>query len=135
MIHLVFNCQPTPKGRPRAVLNKKTATIRNYTPAKTRNFESFIKRQAAKQYKETPLEGPISLRVVFYIERPKTVTRQFPEVKPDLDNYIKAVSDALNNIIYKDDSQIVKIQALKLYAPIKPFIEIEVKKICQSSIK
>lgn len=132
MIYLKFDCKPTPKGRPRSVLDRSSGTIRNYTPVKTRNFESFLKRQAQKQYKDLPLEGPISVRMVFYVERPKTVTRQFPEVKPDLDNYIKAVSDSLNNIVYKDDSQIVKIQALKLYAPIRPFIEVEVKQICES---
>ena len=33
---------------------------------------------------------------------------------PDLDNLIKAVSDALNGVAYEDDSQVVEMQAVKL---------------------
>lgn len=116
------------------IINKKTQKLNAYTPAKTRNFESFIKRNAQRQYQQEPLVGPLSLKVVFYIERPKTVKRQFPEVKPDLDNYIKAISDSLNGVVYKDDCQIIKIQAIKLYAPIRPFIEVEIKKVEQQQL-
>lgn len=38
-----------------------------------------------------------------------------PIKRPDLDNVLKAVSDALNKIAYKDDSQIVGAVLRKYY--------------------
>ena len=39
-----------------------------------------------------------------------------PTKKPDIDNAIKAIADALNGVAYYDDSQIVYIEATKHYA-------------------
>jgi Holliday junction resolvase RusA-like endonuclease len=38
-----------------------------------------------------------------------------PTKKPDLDNVIKAVCDALNKFAYHDDSQIVAIECSKAF--------------------
>lgn len=35
--------------------------------------------------------------------------------RPDIDNLVKAVTDALNGILWKDDSQIVSLSAEKRY--------------------
>ena len=51
-----------------------------------------------------------------------------PTKRPDLDNILKAVSDALNGIAYKDDSQIVAAVIQKFYSD-KPRAEVEIKKI------
>lgn len=37
-------------------------------------------------------------------------------VRPDLDNLVKLVLDALNGVAYADDSQIVRIHAFKKYS-------------------
>ena len=39
-----------------------------------------------------------------------------PTKKPDIDNIVKIILDALNKMAFKDDSQITKIQVEKLYA-------------------
>ena len=39
-----------------------------------------------------------------------------PTKKPDLDNCLKAITDALNGFAYKDDSQIVSIAVSKFYS-------------------
>ena len=46
--------------------------------------------------------------------------------RSDLDNVVKAVQDALNGVIYKDDAQIVSLHATKKY-DMSPGIEILVK--------
>jgi Holliday junction resolvase RusA-like endonuclease len=39
-----------------------------------------------------------------------------PTKKPDLDNLAKSVLDALNGVIYQDDSQIVSLHMTKVYS-------------------
>ncbi|WP_219710402.1 RusA family crossover junction endodeoxyribonuclease, partial [Clostridioides difficile] len=41
-----------------------------------------------------------------------------PSKKPDIDNVVKIVADALNEIAYKDDTQIVEVVASKYYSEI-----------------
>jgi Holliday junction resolvase RusA-like endonuclease len=47
-----------------------------------------------------------------------------PCKKPDIDNVIKIIADSLNGIAYKDDTQIVKLTAHKLYSD-NPRVEIK----------
>lgn len=60
----------------------------------------------------------------FYFHRPKTVKREQPTVKPDLDNCIKSILDGLNphqetygitKGAWADDGQVVEIHAVKRY--------------------
>jgi Holliday junction resolvase RusA-like endonuclease len=62
------------------------------------------------------LDEPIELSVIFYLPRPKTATREYPSVMPDLDKLIRAVGDSLSGVVYVDDSRIVRISATKVYA-------------------
>jgi crossover junction endodeoxyribonuclease RusA len=64
-----------------------------------------------------PIDEPVELSVIFYLPRPKTATREFPAVMPDLDKLIRAVGDSLTTAgIISDDSRIIAIHAQKLYA-------------------
>ena len=64
-----------------------------------------------------PIQEPVELSVIFYLPRPKTATRDFPAVMPDLDKLIRAVGDSLTDAgIVADDSRIITIHAKKLYA-------------------
>ena len=62
------------------------------------------------------IEEPVELSVIFYLPRPKTATREFPAVMPDLDKLIRSVGDSLTGTIIRDDSRIATIGAKKLYA-------------------
>lgn len=107
---IFFNIEPQAKQRPR-----HTRSGHTYTPSKTRNFESTLKLMAKNVVKE-PFDAPLRVSIIFYITRPKSVKRAYPSVKPDCDNLIKAVCDAMNNIIWKDDSLICEISAKKVYS-------------------
>ena len=48
------------------------------------------------------------------------------ELRYDLDNFIKLVKDALNKIFWVDDSQIVEVQAKKIY-DINSYTEVEIE--------
>jgi Holliday junction resolvase RusA-like endonuclease len=111
-IQFTLPIEPTPKGRPR--LGRRGV----YTPQKTRDFEREIATRA-KQYAPIPiLSGPLTVILNFFITRPKSVKRAHAMSKPDLDNLAKAVTDALNKIIWNDDSQICELWAFKAYAPV-----------------
>lgn len=71
-----------------------------------------------------PLEGPVLVEVAVIFEKPKshlragntdTWLRAIHTSKPDADNILKAIKDAGNGIVWKDDSQVVPIGPIKLY--------------------
>ena len=63
-----------------------------------------------------PVDGAIGIDITFRVKRPKTVKREYPTVAPDLDKYIRGVLDSLTGIGYIDDSQVIDINAKKVYS-------------------
>lgn len=62
-----------------------------------------------------PVSSPIRIHITFILKPPKTVSRQFPTVTPDLDKLVRAVLDGLTGVAYEDDSQVIAIDASKFY--------------------
>lgn len=62
------------------------------------------------------LTGAVAVRATFYIQRPESVTRRLPCVKPDLDKYLRMLLDTCTERVWVDDGQVVKIDAVKEYA-------------------
>lgn len=66
-----------------------------------------------------PLGGPLAVVCEFTVKRPTTDPKTrvtFPAKRPDLDKLIRAILDALAGVgVYKDDGQVVNIQATKTY--------------------
>jgi Holliday junction resolvase RusA-like endonuclease len=100
---------PVAKGRPRF------GNGRTYTPAETLRFERQLVQLARRYAPKVPLTGPLGLWLVFTVKKPKRTKNATPCVRPDLDNYCKAVMDALNGLFWKDDAQVVSIIAGKEY--------------------
>lgn len=55
------------------------------------------------------------MKTLFVLTRPKTCKRELPTVKPDVDNFNKAVFDALNGLVWRDDALIVRHDCEKVY--------------------
>ena len=115
--------EPTAKGRPRMARNGRV-----YTPEKTAHAESLAKMAASTAMGQNPpLEGPLSLQMVARFGVPGSWSgarkeralagEEMPTKRPDVDNLIKLVADAMNGIVYGDDAQIVLMSAAKVYAP------------------
>lgn len=87
---------------------------RFYTPKKTVDYETRVKAHARGAMivagMKSHMEGPLFLRCVFYTSRKVTS-------KPDLDNLVKCVKDAMNQVVYDDDSQVVWLHAWKQQDP------------------
>ena len=71
---------------------------------------------------QAPLSGFVKLRADFFKLKPKNISSRS---WGDVDNFLKAVMDALNGIAYHDDSQVVQAIATKNFGEPKIFIELE----------
>ncbi|WP_091865006.1 RusA family crossover junction endodeoxyribonuclease [Methylobacterium brachiatum] len=120
-ITLVLAGVPKGKGRPR--FSKATGHV--FTPEPTRSYEGALKYAAQEEMgSRLPLQGPIEVVVEARMPVPKSwsKTKQAaalagrirPTGKPDVDNIFKML-DALNFVVWQDDSQIVEGVASKFY--------------------
>jgi Holliday junction resolvase RusA-like endonuclease len=123
---LVLDIDPVVKGRPRM-----TRWGRAYTPAKTAQAEKEIKDIVKDIWKLEPLAGSLRVKIRFICSRPKKPAKDYP--RGDVDNYTKLVCDALNEIVWFDDSQIVDIRASKEYGE-KGRVDIRVTELCQGPV-
>jgi Holliday junction resolvase RusA-like endonuclease len=122
MIEFTVYGIPCAKGRAR-----HTRAGITFTPAKTRNEESNFRAQAINSHKPNkPLNGSILLEVCFYMPIPSSASKKLkqamqdgcerPTKKPDLDNLVKLVKDALNGVYWQDDKQVISLKAEKFYS-------------------
>lgn len=115
---------PVAKARPR--ISTRGGFVRAYTPKKTANYEARVALAAQQAMGENPpTEEAVSLSIAVGIPIPQSWSKNKksdargnvlkPRSRPDIDNYIKAVFDGGNEIIWKDDSQITSVEAHKIY--------------------
>ena len=128
-----------PQGKGRARAFRRGNHIGHYTPEKTLTYEGMIRTAAAAELVgraafDEPLE--FTLRAVFPVpaswserKRQQAITGEIkPGKKPDLDNIAKAWNDALNGVVYRDDSLICRMTLDKRYGP-QPLVVVTVKPI------
>jgi len=112
------------KGKERPRVNTYTCTA--YTPNNTKDYENLIKQYFKIKYpRYVPLENRVSVKIMAYFKIPKSTTKKdkalieegklSPTKKPDIDNIVKIILDALNKMAFKDDNQITKLEIEKAY--------------------
>lgn len=115
--------KPQGKARPRFDSRRKIT----YTPEKTKSYEALVRTSYRAQCRnELPLKGAVKAEIIAYFPIPKSAKKaereemqagtRKPTTKPDMDNIIKAILDALNGYAYKDDAAVVKVVAEKKYS-------------------
>ena len=85
-----------------------------------------------------PEDSQLELFVKAYYKIPKSASKEKkaamlseqirPTKKPDGDNILKVVADALNGVCYKDDKNLVSMSVEKFYSDM-PRIEVVVQKV------
>lgn len=128
--------EPVAQGRPRAA--NIAGHIRMYDPQKSRDYKDYVRLAASQHAPRKLAEGPLRLRVNVFRPIPKSFSKKKaaqaeagdlrPTSKPDADNYLKGVKDALKNVIWKDDSQVVEVTVGKWYSD-RPRVEIQITEI------
>lgn len=118
-----FTVPGEPVAQPRVKAVHRGGYTRVYTPAKAKPYKDAIRMVALGHWRNPPCSGAVVVRIDFLFSRPKSITwkrRAMPRrphiKKPDLDNLAKAVLDALNGLVFFDDSQVVRLVLNKGYA-------------------
>jgi len=133
---------PQGKGRARS-MTLRTGQKIHYTPEKTRTYEGVIKSLAMDVMGEcAPLDGPLQLELICTYpmaaswpawKRELALSGQLAAtVKPDADNVAKAVKDALNGVVWGDDTQVVRAVITKVYGE-RPMVAVRVTRLPQHS--
>ena len=135
-IKFIVEGQAVGKQRPKAAIIGGHARV--YTPAKTINYESLVRDAYKKASDGIVLEGEIHAEIViaYQLEKrhylKKGINKEGllklsheinPTKKPDIDNVVKSIFDALNSVAYKDDSQINNVSITKIYEEM-PFVSV-----------
>lgn len=123
--------KPQGKARARTFRNRHTGRSMSITPEQTVLYENFIKERFLQVGTGFYLERgkPVTMRIVAGFLPPKSVSkkrrtdmlegRELPLKKPDMDNIVKVVADALNGVAYHDDTQIALVIAKKAYSSVE----------------
>lgn len=119
-MRIEVSMRPVGKGRPRFA--RVGAGVRSYTPAKTKNAEEVI-ALAWKTQSGEKIEGAVQLKLTAVFAPPKSMSKKKQgeligtpyEHKPDLDNIVKLVCDALNGKAWADDATVTGMDLTKIY--------------------
>lgn len=121
-----FTIPGPPKGKGRPRFSTSSGQVRTYTPTETAMYENLIRVTYQSQCRSTFLKGPILAEITGYFPIPKSVSKKkHAEMasgkikytkKIDCDNLAKTILDALNQIAYRDDSQVCSLCVGKLYS-------------------
>ena len=107
------------KGRPRF------GNGRTFTDSKTLNAEAWVRHCAIEQVGQVLLTGPLVFSMAITVGIPASWSKRKqadamagiirPTGKPDADNSVKLACDALNKVVWLDDSQLVDVRVTKHY--------------------
>ena len=136
-----FTAYGTPKAQPRAkaCIRGKHAGV--YDPGTANDWKTIVRNAAFAEWDGKPLIGPLYVQIDAWLPRPKShftkkgLRPNAPEwvvTKPDLDNIEKAILDALTNIgLWRDDSQVARVDKCKLYTDASPRAWVKIQEICE----
>jgi Holliday junction resolvase RusA-like endonuclease len=130
LFHFIIPHTPVAKGRARSTVRRGKGgkpilvngqpIVATYTPEATRDFEALVKDFAAKAIGGAgadPLTVPVDLLVEFRFRIPPAWPKWKRDLaaaglihhtkKPDCSNLVKAIEDACNGVLFRDDGQVV----------------------------
>jgi Holliday junction resolvase RusA-like endonuclease len=127
MVTYMVEGNPVGKGRPKFA--RRGNFVSTYTPTKTRDYETVIKEAAQKAMGSSEvLETPVTVAIYITVPIPQSYSKkrieaclkgsERPIKKPDIDNIAKCFLDAMNEIVYKDDTQVLTLHITKVYGTI-----------------
>ncbi|MCK5643597.1 MAG: RusA family crossover junction endodeoxyribonuclease [Gammaproteobacteria bacterium] len=118
-----FKLQPVPASRPR-VTRWGTHYGKTY-----KAFRLAFKNVLVHMRPKPPRAGKLEVWCDFHVQKARTSKLTIP--RGDLDNYVKALWDGCNNVVWLDDNQIVECHATKQFTKDRApgYITMQVKNV------
>ena len=126
---MIFEIKGKPQGKARArtFYDNRIGKMRSVTPERTISYEELIRWSFVSQgVKYGGHSASFRVEISARYEVPRSWSKKkrtaalsgeiLPQVKPDCDNVVKTVLDALNGVAYNDDRQVVYVACRKKYA-------------------
>lgn len=125
MVSFTVPGQPQGKQRPR--IGRVRGHARMFTPDETVNYENLVKVKAEQAMAgRPPIQGPCQVVLGVFLQVPASWSKKkresalagdiCPTTKPDIDNVIKALFDGMNEVVWRDDAQVVDLKTTKRYS-------------------
>jgi Holliday junction resolvase RusA-like endonuclease len=106
----------TPKGWSRPIITSDNPALKSWRQlvAEAANQALGVLAPAER----TLLLGGVRLSIAFYLPRPKSLPKRATAhtKKPDIDKLVRSCCDSLSTIVFRDDSQVCELVAVKHYA-------------------
>ncbi len=126
--------EPVPQGSKKAfyIPNLKRAVVVDDNKAKLKTWRSEVSGGADEAMRKAGLpvadNHPVTVDLEFYFSAPKSKKKTIYAkcTKPDVDKLCRAVLDALTGVVFKDDSQVVQMNAGKQFGD-RPRVELTVR--------
>ncbi len=133
-----FIVEGEPQGKARPRFSRRSGTV--YTPSKTARYEKKIRQAFLAAGGKMIPEGSYAIVIMnAYFEIPKSYVKgkrlacerniKRPDKKPDIDNVVKVVLDALNKVAYADDKQVIEVFCRKWYSRSSGFITVQILEV------
>lgn len=129
VVHVVIPDRPHGQGRGRASMSSRGHLFVR-TPAESRAYRELAQFYMRRAYRGEPLTVPLEVEIETYAPRPQSRPKYVPPArwrtgepaprigKPDNDNVEKALFDAGNGLLWRDDAQICINTTSKLFAAV-----------------
>jgi Holliday junction resolvase RusA-like endonuclease len=109
---------PVPQGSKTAYVVGKRAVLTDANKTVLKPWRAEVTRVARASWADRARLVDVAVQVVatFVFERPKSVKRPVPSVKPDVDKLARALLDGVTDAgVWKDDSQVTDLRVEKVY--------------------
>lgn len=121
-----FIVKGRPRGKDRPRFRKIGNYVSTYNTKATKDYEKLVKLSALEQCKDKldkEYTGLVKMSIKAFFKPNKSISKKQHNLllgqpylkKPDSDNIVKIICDALNGIAYKDDNQVAILNVEKVY--------------------
>lgn len=135
-INLIVYGEPKAQGRPRFA--RRGNFVSAYDDPKSAEYKDTVYSVAVENRPPEPLQSALSVKITCFRSIPAAFSKRrqelaeagemYPITKPDIDNYVKGIKDALKGVMWRDDSQVVNLTAYKRYSK-TPRVEISIREV------
>jgi Holliday junction resolvase RusA-like endonuclease len=129
----VFGVDPAPQGSKKYVGSRMSAAGNSIPmivesspklPAWRKAVSDAVIAGMKASGDDSKFEGAVKVEAVFYLTRRPSVKREYPTVPPDVDKITRSLLDGITARsksgqilgVWKDDSQVVRLDVSKVYA-------------------